>query len=677
MSRNPIFTLLTTLGISLCLSSPLSAQTAGSQGSVEIVGSLNGSRDGLAPSQLEVTVNGAPISLSREGRFIQEISRADYYRVEVRGETIFPVIQTFANAELADSACQCLSVPSIELVAKKPGRIELLFGGDTMAGRRFFERGGGREPVLREENVAADLDQLLAPVKPYIEAADYASINLETVLASEDPDTPAPRQIILRSTPQLAGALARAGVDHVSLGNNHLADFRDAGVISTINALNEAGVAWSGAGRNSAEAERPAQVKVGDTELSLLGFVGWRGKGQPNQIATLTKAGAALGSGNTISRTTRTAALTGRVPVIQIHGSPVYSDRPSDLRMYRLEQSVRRGAPIALGHNPNVVHGLRSFNGGLIAPSLGNFLSDQDRPQTHFSYLLKVWLENGRFLRAEAVPIQMLDYQPIPATGEMRRRIMSRLAWLSAEMDTHLHQSGGHLAIWANEAAAPVKPCTVEPRKGLNNFNPVCQNAARDLGRDLIVRGDFESSNWGANQETFWRARHAELQYNRSAEGEGTLRLDPVSSSRPVYLFSRTYLRDIRSTRFTMKARVKTAQPVTVQLFAKPRPAKDDPNTPLISGTLLGETTLSQSSWQDVTFNFILSPEQRFGHKAGAFRPILKFSASGEDAAVPAPIELDDVALVEWARGKDKRDPEQGWRWTHIRLPQQFAGSQR
>ena len=659
-----------TIGLAcLALGTPALAQSeAEGSSNIAIYGTLNGARDGVDLSQVRVTVNGTPATVESDNSYQVSTAQAPYYRVEITGSGVFDTLQTFGNTELRDRNCACLIVPSIELVAKREGRIELFFAGDTMAGRRFFrDRSISTPPVLTRGNYARELDAVLAPFNPYIESADYASLNLETVLVSEEPSEPSPKKYVFFTPPEIAGAMARAGIDHVSLGNNHTADYGDAALESTITALNGANVAWSGAGMDRDEAEMATQADVGGTPLSLLGFVGWRGNWEPNQVATDEKSGAAWGAKARIRSTIRREKAAGRVPILQLHGSPEYSDQASTTTMSRLKLAVDEGAPAAIGHHPHVVHGITTYKGALIAPSLGNFIFDQTRPQTQTSYALKVWLENGEFLRAEAIPLQVLDFRPVPAVGNMRHAAMSRLAWLSAEMGSNLTPTGGHLALWAEPKAVALGRCRLRPQRSRVALLPICAREGTTPGRNIIARGDFENATFGLARDRFWAVRNARYQFTADAAGNGALSLMPTRAGRGAYLYSRSYLRDVEGTRFTVKARVKTASATEVELRIKTRPRSGDPTTPSVRGVIKGAQSLVGSGeWQDVSFDFTLPSEEGEG-AARAFRPILRFTTDRNGPRRPPAITIDDVALVEWASPDKAADPHQAWRWTHVR----------
>ena len=113
-------------------------------GEVRIEGVLDGRRDRIDLAAVSVRINGVPARQDEKGHFAASVPRATYYFVEVEGAKIFATQQTFGNAEITEASCHCLAIPAIEPVARKKGRVELFFGGDSMAGRRYFEARRGR-----------------------------------------------------------------------------------------------------------------------------------------------------------------------------------------------------------------------------------------------------------------------------------------------------------------------------------------------------------------------------------------------------------------------------------------------------------------------------------------------------------------------------------------------------
>ena len=73
-----------------------------------------------------------------------------------------------------------------------------------------------------------------------------ASVNLEIQVMESPPDTHAPKSVVFYTPPATLDAIVGAGIDHVTLGNNHIYDYLDEGLEMTLEALDASPLAWSG-----------------------------------------------------------------------------------------------------------------------------------------------------------------------------------------------------------------------------------------------------------------------------------------------------------------------------------------------------------------------------------------------------------------------------------------------
>ena len=635
-------------------------------------GALDGRRDRVDFGAVTLEINGSAAVLDADGHFAAQVMPSDYYQLRIGGTGVFEMVQTFGHAELFSAGCGCLDIPAIELVAKKRGRVELFFAGDTMAGRRFSAPVNGNPRLLNDATLDADLDALLAPMRPYFESADMASLNLESVLADDKPGGSPPKRFTFFSPTAFARALKRAGIDHVSLGNNHTYDYLDAGLTSTIAALDAAGMAHSGAGMSAAQAIAAAPVDAGGTQLAMLGFVGWEGHFEPNQTANEVKGGAAHGNIPNIRNATRDSDREGLVPIVQYHGSAEYADRPSDYSVRRMREAIDHGAPVVSSHHPHVTQGLELYQDGLIAYSLGNFLFDQERSETQASFAMKVWLENGRFLRAEVIPIQILDYRPVPAVGSMREAVLRRTAALSAERGTYLQISGGHAVVRAERAfRQPGKGVIPECPEGSallrisflkTDPDARCIPAATaQAGEDMMMRGDFENASYGGSVDRSWGSENARIEFAREDSG-GFLRLHPVADGQAMRLFQGPYMRRLAPGRYTLQARVRAPQGAALEFALKRRPAPGEATTARWRGQYAGGSVLhSAAGWQDVTFDFTILGEA--SEEPWPVRPIVSLTPATAGASLP--IDLDDLRIVRWLSPEEATSP--GSAWAHAR----------
>ena len=85
---------------------------------------------------------------------------------------------------------------------------------------------------------------------------DFRIINLETSITTDG--TAEAKGINYRMHPENVGCIAAAGINCSVLANNHVADWGTGSLKDTLLALQEAGIATAGAGRDARSAARPA-----------------------------------------------------------------------------------------------------------------------------------------------------------------------------------------------------------------------------------------------------------------------------------------------------------------------------------------------------------------------------------------------------------------------------------
>jgi len=494
----PVRCLATVLGC--CLAAQALGQTVTFEGHVR-------GDDGSALAGAVVTVNEGQHASDTSGAFRVEVARDDVYALKVSADGYYSFIHSYsrADAPLIEPGDARVDVPTVVLVEQRQDRRLLVFGGDAMMGRRFVSPRASEPVLVRDGHELEDMQAILRHVRPYLELADMASVNLETQLSDTPLPEPLPKSVTFLTHPAIATALAWAGVDYVALGNNHTYDFQEEGLARTLAAIADAGLAYSGAGVTDAVARRPANLDLDGLRVSLYSYVGWRGRSDPSQVAEATKGGAALGSEAAI-REDLAGATADAVDVFQFHSGLEYVSQPPLAEETALKLAIDAGADLAIGHHSHVLQGFEVYRGKLLAYSLGNFVFDQYLPSTHASMLVYAWFDGDRFYRAEIVPMHVNGYVPTPATGRMRYDILQRLARLSRARGTCLAESGVHLTVHPCDAAAipgDAQRLVDDGRATLRHVEtlgarpvPAVASIAGErpyrVGVDMLRRGDFE-----------------------------------------------------------------------------------------------------------------------------------------------------------------------------------------
>jgi len=612
----------------------------------------------LPISDAVVLINEQPAIVNENGEYQFVVDSAEPLLIDISADGYYRVVHTWHRSDFAGGSSQ---VADIELVSKAPQRRMLVFAGDAMLARRYFEPRDGEPILVRRDHISEDGRNLLRPIKPYIEVADFASVNNETQLSSGQLTQPLPKSVTFYSPEEFASILGWAGFDYVALGNNHTWDYQDEGLASTRKALEEAQLAHSGAGMDEAEAREPHIAQLGDQSFGFLSYVGWAGTFSPSQAAEGSKGGAALG-GSAVFKEDLRKIPSSTVSVLQYHSGLEYSEAPAMSERMRLREAVDQGADVAIGHHPHVIQGFEIYRNRLVAYSLGNFLFDQYHYTTQLGMLLYVWMDGEDLHRAEVVPMNINGYVPTPATGRFRFSVLNRLARLSRPYNTCLRENGAHAIIEScGENAASdfqlVEIADGEIRDapvhldelGLSPLTPAAIKAEGQmyrLGTDILRRGDFESSGLHGTSDRAWIKDNA-VTIIDDQSGNGDSRVMHVELSKNAYIragmkvFERTFR---PSNPTTVRGRFHTDGAASVQLLLQRRRMDDELGKALEFGPTraVGDLKVARAGWHEFSFDF---DQPRVSTRSVRLLIDVRDDSGRSDGTT---VLFDELAWIEW-----------------------------
>jgi poly-gamma-glutamate capsule biosynthesis protein CapA/YwtB (metallophosphatase superfamily) len=332
--------------------------------------------------------------------------------------------------------------------------ITMNFVGDVMLARGYEVPGG----IIDSLGVEAIFDQTLRYLGY---AADITVANLECPLCSTG--TPHPtKPIIFRGSPENVAGLVHAGIDVVSLANNHIIDYSLEGLQETQDVLAANDILCSGAGANSYEAYVPLfYVKDGVTItfLASCNRTGQYDNYQPYLNAGFNKPGFAHLTEFNLSQQIQTVIDDADIIVVEMHAGNEYSIEPPRISggdyhedefyspFYRAprwddiqlrHQAIDEGADIVVCHHAHLLQPLEVYNGKLIAHSLGDFTFDLNYPETFPSMILNAEIDETGIYDYSVTPVYIDDYIPRRARGQLGLYILDNLARRSKELETYV-----------------------------------------------------------------------------------------------------------------------------------------------------------------------------------------------------------------------------------------------
>lgn len=231
---------------------------------------------------------------------------------------------------------------------------------------------------LAETQEPGGFPLLWADLVPLFQGADLAFANLETPVA---PTTGRPGKPFQFNAPAtLPPALRASGFTVLSTANNHAFDQGRKGVVETLDRLRQANLIAIGSGEDRPRAEEIHLLERNGLRVAFLGFTDLfnldldRKATEPwVRPLDLEPALAAV----------REARSKADIVVVSVHWGNEYQHQPTKRQRDIARKLVEAGCDVLLGHHPHVLQPLEmvTVNGrrALVAYSLGNFISNQDR----------------------------------------------------------------------------------------------------------------------------------------------------------------------------------------------------------------------------------------------------------------------------------------------------------
>jgi poly-gamma-glutamate synthesis protein (capsule biosynthesis protein) len=272
--------------------------------------------------------------------------------------------------------------------------LRLVFAGDIM----------GHAPQIASaqiiKNQTYNYESCFRYVKPILEQADLAIGNLEVTLPGKPPYTGYP---MFRSPDELASALKNAGFDILVTANNHANDARGAGVASTIQTLRNLEFMQTGTFLHQRDrtAHYPLMVYKNRFKIALLNYT-YDTNGVPTQAPTIVNL---IDKQQIAKDLAEAVARKPHFIVVVMHWGLEYQLTESPEQRELATFLISHGADMVIGSHPHVVQPVRlervampdgTIKEALVVYSLGNFISNQQQPNTDGGILFQVDLLKNR-----------------------------------------------------------------------------------------------------------------------------------------------------------------------------------------------------------------------------------------------------------------------------------------
>ena len=258
--------------------------------------------------------------------------------------------------------------------------MSVIIGGDvcpTASNRELFIKGDA-EALFGGEIVSL------------LNSAEHCIVNLETPLCGElhpikkcGPALSAPIECV--------NGFKAAHIGAVSIANNHIMDRGEAGLRMTLNALNENGITFFGAGEDLLSAGRPYFMDACGRRIGVIAYTE-----HEFSCAEENKPGAAPFDPLYVYDETAEAKKLCDMLIVLYHGGKELYRYPSPRLRKVCRRFAEKGADIVLCQHSHCIGCMETHEGAAIVYGTGNFLFDGNADEAAQSGLLVTIGDNGK-----------------------------------------------------------------------------------------------------------------------------------------------------------------------------------------------------------------------------------------------------------------------------------------
>jgi poly-gamma-glutamate capsule biosynthesis protein CapA/YwtB (metallophosphatase superfamily) len=282
----------------------------------------------------------------------------------------------------------------------------------------------------RTARLLGDPATAFGPIASVLRSADFTALNLETAVTGRG--TPQPKNYHFRTTPLAFTALRDAGVDMVTMANNHVLDYGPAGLADTLAAAKAARFPYVGIGTNAAAAWAPYVTTIKGMTIAIVG-VSQVAELASSWVATSTRPGEAnaIDLSQTLAAV-RAARRLARTVIVFMHWGTEGDACPDPAQLSLAPELAAAGASIIIGAHSHMLQGSGWLGHTFVAYGMGNFLW-WERSWSTSTGVLELTLHPNGPLTARFIPAVVSGTgQPVVDGGAAARRAAAYYASLRA-----------------------------------------------------------------------------------------------------------------------------------------------------------------------------------------------------------------------------------------------------
>jgi poly-gamma-glutamate synthesis protein (capsule biosynthesis protein) len=262
--------------------------------------------------------------------------------------------------------------------------------------------------------------------------------NLETPIGTEGTPVKDNKPYVFMVSPHYAEPIKKLHLNVVSIANNHIMDYGQEGLTSTIKWLKSNKVQYVGAGDNLEDARKPAIIKRKGIEFIFLAY-----NERPPELFFAKKEtpGTAYLDIRLITEDIKKYKTKSNIVMVSLHWGLEQTLYPQPYQTELARSIIDAGADCIIGHHPHWIQGIEVYKKKPIFYSFGNLLNGFYNRIEYDNFIAVLRYRGLKLRRIEILPISgknsVMDFQPYLLTGEEADEYLKLVKKLSDRFRTH------------------------------------------------------------------------------------------------------------------------------------------------------------------------------------------------------------------------------------------------
>lgn len=254
--------------------------------------------------------------------------------------------------------------------------------------------------------------------------ADYRIFNLEVPLTDREKPIPKCGPNLIAPTKCVAGYKAMQ-VDLLTLANNHILDQDQQGLASTCEALDSAGIAYTGVGQTPEESAKPYIFECDGKRIGVYACA-------EHEYSIVTEHSAGANPIDLLETPDHIAALKAECDyvIVLYHGGKEHYRYPSPNQQKVCRKLVEKGADLVVCQHSHCIGCEEKYLGGTIVYGQGNFLFDHSESEFWQTSLL---VQIGDGFEISYIPLKKKPKGVRMAVDQESNEIMTEFQHRSVE----------------------------------------------------------------------------------------------------------------------------------------------------------------------------------------------------------------------------------------------------